>query len=295
VATYRHRQQKPLHGIRYGFRHFADHFISGTGHPHAGRSHKVRRPGTLIRRLVGAALVVVILVLVLLALSATLSVVRAKDSLQSARALIAQSLADKQAFLSTSGRAHLDDTIMAVFDDAAAAADDLHGSLGLKVLGHLPYLSSQRNGLLALADDTGTTAGTFGTLLHQADDLIDQSNGTTVSLSALHAFQHSVLQAQGVISRLNRPVGHLFGPLGRARRSFDHEISTISADLTRGNEGLTYLQPFLGSTGPRTYLIAGENNAEMREQGDVLSLALMTTQNGSFSVDTLGSVLVPTT
>ena len=40
---------------------------------------------------------------------------------------------------------------------------------------------------------------------------------------------------------------------------------------------LSYVLPFLGADGPRTYLIAGENNAEMRDQGAVLSLALMQT------------------
>ena len=48
--------------------------------------------------------------------------------------------------------------------------------------------------------------------------------------------------------------------------------------------------PFLGADGARNYLIAGENDAEMRDQGDVLSLALMHAQNGTFNVDTVGSV-----
>jgi hypothetical protein len=60
---------------------------------------------------------------------------------------------------------------------------------------------------------------------------------------------------------------------------------------------MNYALPFLGANGPRTYLIAGENNAEMRAQGAVLSLAQMHTQNGTFGLDNTGSVdsIEPTT
>ena len=92
------------------------------------------------------------------------------------------------------------------------------------------------------------------------------------------------------MSSLDRPASGLIGPIGSARRDFDEQIAKITNDLGRGTRTLSYALPFLGADGARTYLIAGENNAEMRDQGDVLSLALMHAQNGAFNVDTVGSV-----
>ena len=102
--------------------------------------------------------------------------------------------------------------------------------------------------------------------------------------------QHSVANAKATVAQLDRPTGDLIGPLGSARQEFDQQIVKINNDLTRADQTLSYALPFLGADGARTYLIAGENDAEMRDQGDVLSLALMHAQNGAFNVDTIGSV-----
>jgi hypothetical protein len=77
----------------------------------------------------------------------------------------------------------------------------------------------------------------------------------------------------------------LWGPLGSARASFDAEDARLTALLGTGNSVLSYALPLVGADGPRLYLIAGENNAEMRDQGEVLSNALMHSANGSFSLD----------
>ena len=55
--------------------------------------------------------------------------------------------------------------------------------------------------------------------------------------------------------------------------------------------------PFLGGTGPWTYLVIGENNAEMRDQGATLSYALLNTANGTINVTnggTVGNLNTPT-
>ena len=103
-------------------------------------------------------------------------------------------------------------------------------------------------------------------------------------------FQHSVASAKVTVAQLDRPVGDLIGPLGTARQEFDRQAAKLDSDLSRASQTLSYALPFLGADGARTYLIAGENDAEMRDQGDVLSLALMRAQNGTFNVNTVGSV-----
>ncbi len=223
-------------------------------------------------------------------LSAYHSALRAKTSLEAARTVISNDLANRQAFLSSAGRAKLASDIKTVEADADNASAVLQGSLGMRVFRYVPYLNDQPNGIVSLVDDVHTTAATGSTLLQRVDTLVAQSNGTTVSLSALQSLQRSVADATTTMSSLNRPAGGLIGPIGTARRDFDEQIEKITNDLGRGDQTLSYALPFLGADGVRTYLIAGENNAEMRDQGDVASLALMHTQNGTFNLDTAGSV-----
>ena len=226
----------------------------------------------------------------LLGLSAYRSALRAKTSLEAARAVISNDLSNKQAFLSSAGRAKLASDIKTVEADADNASAILQGSLGMRVFRYVPYLNDQPNGIVSLVDDVRTTAVTGATLLQRVDTLVAQSSGTTVSLSALQSLQISVALATTTMSSLNRPAGGLIGPIGTARRDFDEQIEKITNDLGRGDRTLSYALPFLGADGARTYLIAGENNAEMRDQGDVLSLAVMHTQSGTFNLDTAGSV-----
>ena len=226
----------------------------------------------------------------LLGLSAYHSALRAKTSLEAARAVISNDLSNKQMFESSAGRAKLASDIKTVEADADNASAILQGSLGMRVFRYVPFLNDQPNGIVNLVDDVRTTAVTGSALLQRVNTLVAQSSGTTVSLSALQSLQRSVADATTTMSSLNRPAGGLIGPIGTARRDFDVQIAKITNDLGRGDQTLSYALPFLGADGARTYLIAGENNAEMRDQGDVLSLALMHAQNGTFNMDTVGSV-----
>ena len=225
-------------------------------------------------------LVVVVVVFGLLGLSAYRAALRAKTSLEAARAVISKDLSNKQAFESSAGRAHLAADINTVEVDADNALATLNGSLGMEIVRYVPYLNDQPNGILSLADDVRTTAATGTTLLQRVNALVAQSSGTTVSLSALESLQHSVTDAAAAMSSMNRPAGGLIGPIGTARHEFDDQIEKMTNDLDRGDRAISYALYLLGADGARTYLIAGENNAEMRDQGDVLSLAVMHTQNG---------------
>jgi hypothetical protein len=290
MPAYRHRQQHTLHTVRYGPRHFYRHHIARRTHVHQPAVVRTVRRRKRRLRVAGVVLGLLVVLAVVLGISAYRAASSARDSIESARTVIARDLADKSVFLSAGGRAQLAVNINAVEKDADAASADLHGSFGMRVLGHVPYLSEQRNGIISLVDDARTTAVTGSTLLQRVDALVDQSNGTTVSMPALEALQQAVAQARTTMAGLDRPVGGLAGPIGQARRDFDGQIAKITTDLSRGDQTISYAVPFLGADGPRTYLIAGENNAEMRDQGSVLSLALMHAQTGSFSVTTVGSV-----
>jgi hypothetical protein len=289
VTAYKHRQQHRFHTLRFGPRHFYRHHVKQEGHPHQSRAAIASRRRKQFLLVLGG-LVVLIVVFGLMGLSAYHSALRAKQSLDAAKAVISADLSDKQIFLSSSGRAKLGADIQTVETDANSASGTLHGSLGMRVFGYVPILNDQPNGIVSLVADVRTTAVTASDLLQRVNTLVDQSVGTTVSLTALQSLQRSVASAQTTMSQLNRPEGDLIGPLATARREFDVDIAKITTDLSRGNQTLAYALPFLGADGSRTYLIAGENNAEMRDQGDVLSLALMNARNGTFDVNTIGSV-----
>ena len=274
--------------MRFGPRHFYRHHIARETHPHQSRAAIAARRRK--RLLLIGGLVVFVVVVGLLGLSAYHSALRAKTSLEAARAVISSDLSNKQAFESSAGRAKLASDIRTVEADADTASAILQGSIGMRVFRYVPFLNDQPNGIVNLVDDVRTTAVTGATLLQRVNTLVDQSSGTTVSLSALQSLQISVANATTTMSSLNRPAAGLIGPIGTARRDLDQQIAKITNDLDRGNRTLSYALPFLGANGARTYLIAGENNAEMRDQGDVLSLALMHAQNGTFNVDIVGSV-----
>ncbi len=135
-------------------------------------------------------LVVVVVVFGLLGLSAYRAALRAKTSLEAARAVISKDLSNKQAFESSAGRAHLAADINTVEVDADNALATLNGSLGMEIVRYVPYLNDQPNGIVSLADDVRTTAATGATLLQRVNALVAQSSGTTVSLSALESLQH---------------------------------------------------------------------------------------------------------
>jgi hypothetical protein len=207
-----------------------------------------------------------------------------------ARAIIERDITDKQLFLSARGRAIVATNIQTVANDAARASAALHSSFGISILGHVPYLSDQSNGILELVSDVSVTASTGSALLRQVDELASQSQGTTVSLAGLQSLQASISRAKITLAGQDRPAGDLIGPLGTARRQFDQELGKITTDLNRGSQTISYALPFLGSDGARSYLVAGENNAEMRDQGDVLSVGLLTTDNGTFDLNNTESV-----
>ena len=255
---------------------------------HGGRSASTQRRRWIL--LGGSALAAIVIVLLVLGALSYRSISHARDQLNDAHAAISQALGNRHQLGTEAGRQQAEREIARVREDANAARSTLDSSWALKVLGKLPLLSTQREGLLQLVDDVETTATSGDLLLQHVNRLTADSSGTTVSLPDLSALQQSVATAHARLAESNRPSNGLWGPLGSARDSFNTEDRKLTDLLATGNQVLSYLLPMLGANGPRNYLVAGENNAEMRDQGAVLSLALLHAANGSFSLDTTNSV-----
>ncbi|HVX19845.1 MAG TPA: DUF4012 domain-containing protein [Acidimicrobiales bacterium] len=310
MAALRHRGQRRYHQFRHGLGHFLDH-QRGVDHKHRRRSsssvpadgspRQKARPRDGATRAarrrrwawlwIGLGIVVVILVAVgLLAWNAYRSLERAKSSLEEARSAVSGITDNPNTLLSADGRAGAVKTLRQVAADAAAARANLTGSAGLSTLGRLPFADTQRDGALTLVDDLETTARTGTALITRVNDLVSASSGTTVALPQLKALQQEVARAAHTLAPLAKPVGGLISPLASAQATFDREDAKVVRLLHQGTAVLSYALPFLGADGPRTYLLAGENNAEMRDQGAVLSVAELTATDGTFSMATAESI-----
>ncbi len=283
MAIYRHPDQRRAHLLRHGPFHLLAHLRSVKhGHQRVIVDPEVRIRNIYIYSGIGIGLIVI--ALAVMAFVSYLSVRRAENDLSGARSIISNDLADKAMLTTSSGRAQLADDIASVQKDAAEATASLKGSTSLSLLGHLPVIGTQRTGVISLSNDVETAATDASALLTVLDNLLANSHGTTVSLPALSSLEVYVNQGRKQLAGLERPASGLLGPLASARRSFDKEDVKLVRLLSLSSRTINFAQPFLGSQGPQTYLIAGQNNAEMRDGGAVLSLDTLTAANGSFSI-----------
>jgi hypothetical protein len=233
---------------------------------------------------------VVIILLALAALSAYRSLSHARTLLDEAHATITASIDSENSFVSASARKTALASITQVSAEAVEANNDLRSSLGLSVLGLLPVLHTQRQGLLNLVDHLQSSATTGGTLLRQLNALAKASDGDNVAIPQLVRLQKTVADAHRQFASYDTPSSHLWGPLGTAQSKFDLEDAKITNLLAEGNRAIAYALPFLGADGPRSYLVVGENNAEMRDEGSTLSYSLLQTRNGAIAETQGGSV-----
>jgi hypothetical protein len=214
----------------------------------------------------------------------------ARASLAEARTDLGSLTALRSELLTVDGRRQAAATLDQVGDLAAQAAQQLRSSRGLDVLGVLPYLGAQRTASLDLALDVEQTAATGHLLLATVDTLVADSRGGVVSLPALAQLDRQLVTAVGRQRRMDRPDGGLLHPLADARAKFDTLDLRIVSLLDQGQRLVSYAIPFLGGDGPRTYLVAAENNAEMRDGGAVLSYSVLTTDAGSYTATTAQTV-----
>lgn len=232
---------------------------------------------------------VAIVFLVVAGLSAYRTLSSARTLLDEAHDTVTSSINESD-LVSPAGRASALTGLAQVSSEASQADQELRSSFGLSALGALPFFHTQRQGLLQLVDNLGASATTGSSLLRQVDALASASSGTDVNIPQLRQLQTAVAAAHQQFADFGRPSPGLWGPLGTAQRQFDHEDAKITRLLADGNRVISYALPFLGADGPRTYLIAAENNAEMRDEGSVLSYSLMHTLNGEITETTGGTV-----
>ena len=217
---------------------------------------------------------------------------RAQTRLIGVRASLQAAVDDPAALSTPEGRR----AALAQVDGAVAsigvARSRIAGSPVLALAGAVPGLRSQRAGFIQLIDDSAVAARAGRDLLATVDRLADrtQIRDGVLPLDGMRELQQHVRAAGDTIGERARFEGGLWGPLGDARRQFDEVALSNSRRLVEGAEALGAARTFLGSNGRRQYLIAAQNNAEMRDQGAILSYVAISVTEGRMSIDRQGSV-----
>jgi hypothetical protein len=174
----------------------------------------------------------------------------------------------------------------------ASARQRVAGSPVLSIAGVVPGLRGQRAGFIGLIDDSGEAAVAGRGLLAAVDGLAGrtQLRDGALPLDGVAELQQQVRATGDAIGAQSQGEGGLWGPLGDARREFDEIAASSARRLTEGADALGAARGFLGAGGNRRYLVAAQNNAEMRDQGAVLSYVVVSFQGGRMTMEKQGSV-----
>ena len=295
MPPYQHRRSRRFHTLRYGRAHFRQH-REGVKHSHrrerssslqqkAAERAKQRRPWLIA----GAILFVVAGAFVIVG-SAYESLSSARDSIASAQAGAAAISHHPNLLTSADGRAQLADTLDSMNAAAADARHTVNSSLSLSFLGVLPFIGREVNGARSLIDDAQTLTDQGTVLLAKLRTLTADSQATRINLTDLKALSAQISASSAQLNALNRTPAGLWGPIRSARLKFNADVGYVNGVLDKGGKALAYAAPLLGADGPRSYFVAAQNNSEMRDQGAVLSWALLHTNNGEYTVDSPQSV-----
>ena len=238
---------------------------------------------------IGGSVAAVFLLFVLIG-SAWRALSDARSDLLTAQSAAAAVAHDPNLLTSANGRQQLADDLNAMRQSSDNAANAVNNSFGLSVLSYVPFVGRQVDGATTLVNDTRTLTEQGQILLAQLQTTTKASSATDISIPALKTLDAQVHQSSTKIANLITPAAGLWGPIRGARTKFNTNVSYIAGLLEKGGNGLDYALPLLGADGPKTYFVAAENNSEMRDQGAVLSWALLHTNNGSYSIDDPQSV-----
>jgi hypothetical protein len=228
-----------------------------------------------------------------LAVSATYSALKAKHLMDEARVMVSEITTNPHSVLSAQDRRHTRELIDRVDADVTQAQHMLNTSPGILAMWAVPYLHSQRQAVMNVLGDVQTVAQSGTKLLSTLNDLAATSHGTTIAIPELRQLRTEMKTAQSQFGPMSHQSGGflpLLPPVNDAVQAFDRQDARLVALLSDGTQLASYAMTFLGANGPRVYLLAAENNAEMRDQGAVLSYALVVTDGGTFQVGSTSSV-----
>ncbi len=236
----------------------------------------------------------VAVVLVALALWTAFDLRSARRELISARAELSAAAAD----LGTATDANAAATLRRATQHAVTRTENadrrVHRSPALRVAGVVPGISTQRDGLyraVRAARDAARIGDALAAVAQRQGEGLTVRSGT-VDLAAVQALAAAAERAGAALAAI--PDTHRdaqWGPLGNATRELDELVADTATRLTHGSGVMQLVADLLGAQGPKRVFIALLNNAEMRDQGMVLSYVVAETADGGFHVTRSGSVI----
>lgn len=290
-----HRRSRRFHTLRYGRTHFLKH-RRGIKHSHRReRSFTLAQKAAERRRrrrpwMIGGAVLFATTALFIFFGSAYRSLLTARDDLSAAQTGASAISRHPNLLTSAGGRAQLSSTLDSMNAAANNANDTIKNSVSLSILSVLPFIGTEVDGVKSLVNDAHSLTNQGTVLLTKLRTLTDDSQATKINLADLNALSTQVHTSSATLTSLNRSPDGLWGPIRSARLKFNRNLDYVNGILAKGGRALDFAAPFLGANGPRQYFVAAENNAEMRDQGAVLSYALLNTDNGEYTVNSPQSV-----
>jgi hypothetical protein len=173
-----------------------------------------------------------------------------------------------------------------------AGADILDGSKALGLADLLPGVGYQRRGAVQIGRDGADASAAARSLMVAGRVFLASADDGTAAVPVDELTRLGVtVDASGrTFRRIVRGRRSLWGPLGGARVELDDKARGVAARLDDASGVVRLARSFAGGDGPRRYFVAGLNNAEMRDQGMVLSYAVLRSEGGNLSVDRSGPI-----
>jgi hypothetical protein len=178
-----------------------------------------------------------------------------------------------------------------------AAHDHTDGPLW-GALTHVPVFGDDAEGVRALSASLDTVAADgVDPLVNTVDQLDGITAGGRVDLDKVTSLQAPVAQARAAFRSGYATVSDLdssgyAGPLKERFNNYVDRVGELSSALGSAQKATEVLPGFLGSDGPRNYLLVFQNNAEIRTTGGLPgSWAEVHTEDGKAEIVQQGSAL----
>lgn len=186
------------------------------------------------------------------------------------------------------------DRVAASIARHAASAHDLTSDPVWTAFGYVPWLGPNFRAVSEVASITDDVAADALSPVLDAATGLDLArlgfSGGAVDLAPFAAIEPSLADAAGVLSdaaerALRIDADATLPPLADAVREMRGAV-TEAAGVVGGLHGAALLLPsMLGGEGPRNYVVAMQNNAELRSSGGIIgSIALLHAENGRISL-----------
>lgn len=182
---------------------------------------------------------------------------------------------------------------------ANAANDAAHDPLwGLAE--HVPLLGNNLTAVRVVAETVDSlSTKTLPPLIDVADSLDPKQLAPkegVIAVDKLAAAAPEVIAADEAVQRAQQEVAgidrsHLLNVVGRGVQDLQKELASVRQDSQTAARAARVLPTMLGADGPRTYLLAFQNPAELRATGGLFgAYALVTADHGKITLQDAGGI-----